>query len=84
MEAKKAQGHQLGKPENLTEQARLKGIEVRQRNARNSQENRQAMDIVKSAKEKGISFRDIVNKLNDLGYRTRRGKEFGVSSVRKL
>ena len=84
LQAKKAQGYKLGKPENLTEQARLKGIEVRQRNARSSQENRQAMDLIQSAKEKGQSFREIVKKLNDLGYRTRRGKEFGVSSVHKL
>ena len=84
LQAKIAQGHQLGKPENLTDQARERGIEVRQSNARNSKENKQATHVIISEKERGKSFREIVNTLNELGYRTRRGKEFGVSSVHKL
>ena len=84
LQAKIAQGYQLGKPENLTDQARSKGVEVRKANAKNSKENKQATHFILSEKERGKSFREIVSALNDLGYRTRRGKEFGISSVHKL
>jgi hypothetical protein len=57
---------------------------VRQANARNSKKNKQAIHVILSEKERGKSFREIVSTLNELGYRTRRGKEFGVSSVYKL
>lgn len=84
LQAKIAQGYRLGKPENLTEQARIKGVEIRQANARNSKANKQAIHVILSEKDRGKSFREIVSTLNDLGYRTRRGKEFGLSSVHKL
>lgn len=84
LQAKKAQGIKLGSPANLTEGARLKGLEVRQSNALNSKENKQAIHLILSAKAEGKSFRAIVDSLNDLGYLTRQGKPFGVSSVHKL
>lgn len=84
LEAKKAQGHKLGTPANLTEQARLKGLKVRKRNALNSTANKQAVHLILAEKEKGQSFRQIVDKLNELGYLTTKGKKFGVSSVHKL
>ncbi len=84
LKAKKAKGHILGTPANLTREARLKGIEVRKRNAQNSKENKQAVHFILAEKEKGKSFRQIVDKLNGLGYLTSKGKRFGVSSVYKL
>jgi DNA invertase Pin-like site-specific DNA recombinase len=84
LQAKKAQGHILGTPANLTAEARLKGLEVRRNNALNSKENKQAIDIIIREKESGKSFRQIVDKLNSLGYITSQGKAFGVSSVHKL
>lgn len=84
LQAKKAQGIKLGTPANLTEEARLKGLEVRRTKALNSKENKQAINIILTYKEKGKSFREIVDKLNELGYVTSQGKAFGVSSVHKL
>ncbi|MBC3540431.1 recombinase family protein [Rufibacter sediminis] len=84
LEAKKAQGIKLGTPANLTEEARLKGLEVRKSNALNSKENRQAIHVILSEKREGKSFREIVDKLNELGLVTSQGKAFGVSSVHKL
>lgn len=82
--AKKAQGHTLGMPANLTEEARLKGLKLRQEKATNSKENKQAIHVIMSERREGKSFRDIVTKLNDLGYVTSQGRAFGVSSVHKL
>jgi DNA invertase Pin-like site-specific DNA recombinase len=84
LQAKKLQGHILGTPANLTVEARLKGLEVRRNKALTSKENRQAIDIIVREKEAGKSFRQIVDKLNSLGYITSQGKAFGVSSVHKL
>jgi DNA invertase Pin-like site-specific DNA recombinase len=84
LQAKKAQGHKLGTPANLTEDARLKGLEVRRSKALNSKENKQAIHVIQSEKKEGKSFREIVDKLNELGYVTSQGKAFGVSSVHKL
>jgi DNA invertase Pin-like site-specific DNA recombinase len=84
LEAKKAQGHRLGTPANLTEEARSKGLKIRQANAVNCKENKQAIHLILSAKAEGKSFPQIVNKLNELGYLTSRGKKFGLSSVHKL
>jgi DNA invertase Pin-like site-specific DNA recombinase len=84
LQAKKAQGHILGTPANLTAEARLKGLDVRKNKALASKENKQAIDIIVREKEAGKSFRQIVDKLNSLGYVTTQGKAFGVSSVHKL
>ncbi|ALI99155.1 recombinase family protein [Rufibacter tibetensis] len=84
LNAKKAQGHSLGTPANLTEEARLKGLKTRQANATNSKQNKQAIHLILSAKAEGKSFPQIVSKLNELGYLTSRGNRFGLSSVHKL
>jgi DNA invertase Pin-like site-specific DNA recombinase len=84
LQAKKAQGIKLGTPTNLTEEARLKGLEVRKNKALNSKENKQAIYIILKEKEAGKSFREIVDALNEQHYTTTQGKPFGVSSVHKL
>jgi len=82
--AKKAAGWQPGTPENLTESARLKGLETRQHNAKESPANRQAKALIQGLLAQGLSYRVIADKLNDLGMRTRRGKEFKAMSVKRL
>ncbi|OKL39529.1 recombinase family protein [Pontibacter flavimaris] len=84
LHAKKAHGIKLGTPANLTKEARLKGLEVRRSKALNSKENKQAIHVILGEKKEGKSFREIVDKLNELGYVTSQGKAFGVSSVHKL
>jgi DNA invertase Pin-like site-specific DNA recombinase len=84
LQAKKAQGYKLGSPANLTMEARLKGLEARKNKATESKENKQAADIILREKLSGKSFRQIVDKLNSLGYLTSKGKAFGISSVHKL
>jgi len=73
---KKALGCKLGTPRNLTEKARRKGLKVRKQNALNNKANRHAYHFIKSLRQQGLTWEKIAEKLNEEGYRTRRGKEF--------
>lgn len=81
---KKALGFKLGTPENLTNEARQKGVTTIKENAQNNKANRQATEMIAMYRKQGLSFQKIANKLTDLGYKTRRGKDFGKSSVKML
>ncbi len=80
----KKKGVKLGKPENLTHTARLKGQQVIKLNAINNDRNRQAQAIVVGCKEKGMSFNEIADYLNKLNFRTRNNKAFFATSVKRL
>ena len=75
---------QLGKPENLTIEARQRGVEVIKANAQNNNRNRQALSVISTCKEKGMTYRQIANHLNELNYQTRYGKQFFPSTVHQL
>lgn len=80
----KARGVELGTPENLTDEAREKGINTVQENARNNTAWRHAYHFIKPLREKGMSYNKIANKLNAEGYSTRSGKEFHASQVSRV
>jgi DNA invertase Pin-like site-specific DNA recombinase len=82
--AKKARGHVLGTPANLTAEASAKGLMVRQQNAQTHVSNRQAGQLATLLHATGLSLRAIAAKLNESGYRTRRGKLFHPMGVRRL
>ncbi|WP_139921414.1 recombinase family protein [Hymenobacter sp. DG01] len=82
--AKKQRGAKLGSPQNLTPAAIQKGQEVRQRNARENQQNRQAMMLSTLLHKQGHTLTSIAEQLNAVGCRTRRGNQFYHSSVRIL
>ena len=84
LEEKKAQGHKLGTPENLTTEAIKKGLDARKANARNNKANRQASNLIKRCRKEGMSFQKIADELNELGYKTRRGKKFQKITVKRL
>ena len=81
--AKKAQGYKLGMP-NITPAVTRRGLEVRKRNARTNQANRQAAELIRLYRLAGLTYQAIARQLNQMGYRTRRGKEFFASSVQRL
>lgn len=81
---KKKQGHKLGKPENLTAQARSKGAEIRRENARNNEAWIQAAFEATARREKGMSFQAIANELNRKGFTTRKGKAFQPMTIKRL
>ncbi|TXK29662.1 resolvase [Pontibacter qinzhouensis] len=84
LQAKKEQGFQLGSPQNLTEEARQKGLETRQQNALSNKANRQASRLVKIYREQGYTFQRIADELNGEGYLTRNGKAFRKGTVHFL
>jgi DNA invertase Pin-like site-specific DNA recombinase len=82
--AKKARGEVLGRPENLTVAAIAKSLQVRQANAAENAQNRQASRLALSLHKQGLSFQQIATELNDAGFRTRRGQTFWKMSVQRL
>jgi len=82
--AKKARGFQLGTPANLTPVSREKALEALQRNAQASLSNRQAAQLAELLRATGMSLRAIAARLNESGYRTRRGKVFHPMGVQRL
>ena len=82
--AKKARGATLGTPANLTDEARQRGLVVRQQNAREHQANKQASRVATLLQLQGYNLTQIARELNEAGYRTRRGKAFHLATVRRL
>jgi DNA invertase Pin-like site-specific DNA recombinase len=75
----KQRGTTLGAPANLTPSARQKGLELRKHNALTK--NAQARELARLYREKGMTLAAIATRLNEQGYRTRRGKMFLPASV---
>jgi DNA invertase Pin-like site-specific DNA recombinase len=82
--AKTARGAQLGSPQNFTTTVIAQGQAAMQRNAREHQANRQAAQLAELLRAKGQTLWQIAAKLNEAGYRTRRGKEFQATTVQRL
>jgi DNA invertase Pin-like site-specific DNA recombinase len=80
--AKKAQGFKLGNPENLTYKDRVKGATVRKEQSREG--NKQAAQVAKLLREKGLTLQQVAEELHKTGFRTPRGKEFRPTSVMRL
>ena len=80
----KRQGKKLGSPKNLNSLAREKGLEVRQRNAVENENNRKATALIVAMKAQGKSFYQITNELNALGFKTRRGNRFNQVQTKIL
>jgi DNA invertase Pin-like site-specific DNA recombinase len=74
----------LGNPKNLNSDARAKGVQKIKENAINNDRNRQAQSVIKSCKERGMSFREIARYLNELNFKTRYGNEFLAPTVHQL
>lgn len=80
----KRKGVKLGTPENLTEQARINSLKVRQEKAYNDENNRKAGALIVSMRGQGKSFYQITKDLNNLGFKTRKGKVFQQNQVQIL
>ena len=81
---KKRAGFVLGKPENLTLEAVQKGLQVRQQNAREHENNRRAAALATSLRESNRSWSEVARMLNEYGFRTRRGKQFQAVQVQRI
>ncbi len=80
----KKKGVTLGNPSNLNDEARSKGVQKIKENATNNDRNRQAQSVIISCKEKGMSYRQIAEYLNQLNFKTRYGNQFMAPTVHQL
>ncbi|WP_264564675.1 recombinase family protein [Flavobacterium sp. N3904] len=80
----KKKGVKLGNPQNLTSEARAKGVNKIKENAMNNDRNRQAQSIILNCKEKEMSYRQIADYLNQLNFKTRHGNKFYAPTVLQL
>ncbi len=82
--AKKARGFTLGTPENMTDEARRKGTQAIQDNARQHPANKQATELIRLYQRDNLTLRAIAERLNENNFRTRQGKLFKAETVRRL
>lgn len=84
--ALKARGVKLGSPANLTVDARKKGVEsIIKKRVENENWKVAKMFIENFQMKNGyINYTKISNDLNIIGYKTRNGKHFNPSTVRRL
>jgi len=84
--ALKARGVKLGSPANLTADARKKGVEsIIKKRVENENWKVAKMFIEHFQMKNGyINYTKISNELNIIGYKTRNGKHFNPSTVRRL
>jgi DNA invertase Pin-like site-specific DNA recombinase len=82
LQAKKEQGFKLGTPANLTRAAIEKS--AANRSAKAKERNQQAAEVATLLKEKGLSLREIAERLNSRGFQTSQGKNFQATSVMRL
>lgn len=80
--AAKARGARLGKPENLTQQARLAGARACRRKAADSYGR--IIHLVVNLRGRGKSLRAIAKHLNELGELTRQGRPFRPGTIHRI
>jgi len=84
--ALKARGVKLGSPANLTVDARKKGVESIVKKRIDNENWKVAKMFIENFQMKNgyINYTKISNDLNIIGYKTRNGKHFNPSTVRRL
>lgn len=80
----KRKGKKLGSPQNLNDEARKKGLEVRQQKARENENTKKASILISSLRQKGLSFQEIADSLNEYGYKTSSNCKFSKVQVRRI
>ena len=75
---------QLGNPQHLTNEARLKGTESIKHKALNNPNNRTALAYVKMMDYKNMKLREIAEALNSNGFTTSKGKKFSTTQVIRI
>lgn len=81
---KKKQGVKLGKPEHLTDKARLNSIKTREIKANTNDNNVRALAHIILLKDKGHNYSEIANELNNNNFMTSKGKRFTAKAVTRL
>ena len=74
----------LGNPQNLTPEAMAKGLESIKHKARNNPHNKRALAFVSGLADRDLKLREIAELLNNNGFKTSTGKDFGTTQVIRL
>jgi DNA invertase Pin-like site-specific DNA recombinase len=69
---------------NLTQDARMKGVMVRVSNSNNNTNNIKAGGYIVSLKQQGMNLKEISSKLNQLEFKTSKGCSFNPIQVKRL
>lgn len=81
---KKKQGIKLGSPKNLTIEARLKGSAVAKLKSDSFRQNKILLAYVEKCVRDGKNCTEIASELNEMKFRTVRGREYSYNSVQAL
>ena len=80
----KKRGVKLGSPENLTNDARLKGSMKMIEKSRKNDNNIKARKVIHLLKSNGMTLREIAKELTESGFKTSKGLTFKAKQVRRL
>ena len=75
--------YRLGNPNGFGDYQKL-GVQKIKELALTNKSNIQAMDVVCNARKQSLTLQQIANKLNELQYTTRNGKNFTPTQVHRL
>ena len=78
------EGKKLGTPTNLTNEAKVRGIESIKLKANHNPNNKQALAFVKRVDRRKLKLREIAELLNENSFRTSKGRLFGTTQVIRL
>jgi DNA invertase Pin-like site-specific DNA recombinase len=84
LKAKKARGAVLGKPENLSENARQKAYQASRDKALKNPNNRLATAYLQQVNRNLLTLQEIADNLNASGFKTAKGKQFKPVTVKRL
>ena len=71
----------LGNPQNLTDEAKAKGLESIKHKAKHNPHNKRALAFVRSLNYADMKLRQIAEQLNENGFKTSTGKDFATTQV---
>ena len=74
----------LGNPQNLTDEAKARGLESIRHKAKHNAHNKRALAFVSSLDYANLKLREIADRLNINGFKTSTGKEFGTTQVIRI
>ena len=81
---KKAKGHKLGCPQNLTPLSRDKARIAKKYNALNNPNNSKAYPLIQEMRKNNNSYSKIADKLNEYNFKTSRNKLFRPMQVKRI
>ena len=75
---------ELGNPQNLTLDARKRGLEVISNNRKNNPHKKRALAYLSNLKLDNLTLQEIANSLNENGFLTAKGYKFTATQVSRL